>query len=795
MSVKFKFIRFQFIVFCFSLFPFTTKAQIEPIQVGTTTRNMLVYAPPLIEKNRPLLLSLHGLNQDINYQRNQTQWETIAQANNFVVVYPAGINNSWDLYGTSDTEFILTIINEMSKRYGIDRKRVYLSGFSMGGMMTYHAANLIADKIAAFAPVSGYLMDGPNTNSSRPIPIIHTHGTSDPVVPYSGVKTCLDAWIARNGCPSTAQVTNPYPVGKTASNGTKYYWGTVKDKVQIVLLSLEGVGHWHSIDPNGVNTSQEIWDFCKNYSLGFGVSEFSSASVIDKNPKQINVSFTTALKKLNSFTGFMVKIDNKTVAINSVELSDSTHVIINLANNIIKENEITLSYNNGNVVSIYEKNLQSLNDTAVVNMLKGASPLMNDVLVNKAGDTLIVKFNMKMQIPSDISTLSLKGDYNGLINIPILQPSFFKNDSTILSFPLNGHVYADYKLLFSYSGNSLVSSDEGLLKPISDYSVTNNSQGLPVHLNSGQIEADGFTVSLAFSKLMKMNESQLSEIILKVNGQVINFKEFSISNKTITLKLTNSVHFGDIVSLSYTAGNITASDNGALESFTDFAITSLVNAPIWQKLPGKIEAESYTFQSGIQTEQTSDSGGGLNVGWIDNGDWMEYAIENSIAKSNYQITSRVASPYGGSVIDYYVDTKSAGSITVPNTGGWQVYQSVSKTISVDAGKHYLKVVATTGGFNINCMEINNIQTGISSLSVGSISIYPNPVSNEMIINTTDFKHNRIEVFNSIGGLIINKKTKGEAIFRFPIHLSNGIYIVKISNEKQSYSTKIVVRNS
>jgi len=222
--------RFLFLVITILLFSTNLKAQIEDIKVGSATRKMLVYAPSGIESNQPLLISMHGMNQDIAYQQNQTKWELIAKANNFVVVYPAGINNSWDISGNSDTDFILAIIDEMSKRYGIDRDRVYLSGFSMGGMMTYHAATKIADKIAAFAPVSGYLMGGPNTNSLRPIPIIHTHGTADDVVPYSGVSTCLNAWAKRNKCQTPAVVTKPYPVGKSTSD-SKTYWGPGTDSV------------------------------------------------------------------------------------------------------------------------------------------------------------------------------------------------------------------------------------------------------------------------------------------------------------------------------------------------------------------------------------------------------------------------------------------------------------------------------------------------------------------------------------------------------------------------------------
>jgi poly(3-hydroxybutyrate) depolymerase len=266
-----KYFNHKFLFAVLSIFLITicpSKAEVVQIQVGSTLRSMIVYAPSGIPANRPLLINLHGLNQDAAYQQAQAKWETIADAEKFVVVYPSGINNSWDLSGTSDTDFILAIINNMSSRYSIDRNRVYLSGFSMGGMMTYYAATKIADKIAAFAPVSGYLMGGPNTNSSRPIPIIHTHGTADNVVPYSGVQTCLNAWITRNGCPTTAQVTDPYPASNPNSTAAKSYWGPGTNGVEIVLMTLKGKGHWWSLDPaNSISTSAEIWNFCKKYSL------------------------------------------------------------------------------------------------------------------------------------------------------------------------------------------------------------------------------------------------------------------------------------------------------------------------------------------------------------------------------------------------------------------------------------------------------------------------------------------------------------------------------------------------
>src|SRR5688572_15685555 len=85
--------------------PFLLKAQTTTISVGGTNRTIFVHAPSNLGQNRPLVISLHGLNQDINYQKGQAKWEQVADTAKFVVVYPAGINNSWDISGNRDTDF------------------------------------------------------------------------------------------------------------------------------------------------------------------------------------------------------------------------------------------------------------------------------------------------------------------------------------------------------------------------------------------------------------------------------------------------------------------------------------------------------------------------------------------------------------------------------------------------------------------------------------------------------------------------------------------------------------------
>lgn len=236
----------------------------EKLKVGGTEREYKIYVPKDLGAKRPLLISCHGMNQDAAYQMGMLDIKSVADTAKFVTVFPEGISKSWDITGNRDINFMLAIIDEMVEKYDIDRGRVYLSGFSMGGMFTYHAMNKIADRIAAFAPISGYPMGGATASPNvRPIPIIHTHGTSDDVVTFSNVQKNLSVWIKHNGCPETAEVTKRY---RNAAHITRHVWGPGYDNVEVVLMEMANKGHWISND-NGVKTGDEIWRFCSRYSI------------------------------------------------------------------------------------------------------------------------------------------------------------------------------------------------------------------------------------------------------------------------------------------------------------------------------------------------------------------------------------------------------------------------------------------------------------------------------------------------------------------------------------------------
>ena len=247
-------------------------------KMSVSGREIHVYAPSGLKDNSPLLISCHGMDQDPNYQQSNTHWEAVADTAGFVVVYPRGGTgmSTWDISGDKDTKWMTEIIAQMEKDYKINTKRVYLSGFSMGGMFTYHSMSKIADKIAAFAPTSGTNVMGAS-KAQRPVPIIHPHGTNDDVLQYSQVEGFLKNYRDQFHCPSQAEEQKNYP--NAENNGaTMYTWGPCDKGVYIKHLKLPGRGH----SPSKADVS-DIWNFVKQWDvnglIGAETPESSSSAV------------------------------------------------------------------------------------------------------------------------------------------------------------------------------------------------------------------------------------------------------------------------------------------------------------------------------------------------------------------------------------------------------------------------------------------------------------------------------------------------------------------------------------
>ncbi len=140
----------------------------------------------------------------------------------------------------------------------------------------------------------------------------------------------------------------------------------------------------------------------------------------------------------------------------------------------------------------------------------------------------------------------------------------------------------------------------------------------------------------------------------------------------------------------------------------------------YQPISARIEAESFCSMQDIQTETTADIGGGQNVGWIEAGDWLEYNI-NVPTAGNYTLTYRVASTGNTGQLQFIAPTGTLASTSIPNTGGWQTWSSVSATVSLSAGQQKIRLYASGAAFNVNWFQLSPTLTASSSSSQSSSS--------------------------------------------------------------------------
>lgn len=238
------------------------KQQSVDITVNGQKRNMVVFTPNTVAANMPLMIVTHGMNQNPEYQYESDGFRTIIDNEKFIVTYLRSNGSTWDIGGSGDTNFVLQTIDEMYSKYGIDKSRVYWSGFSMGSMLMYHSMANVLDKFAAFAPTSGVqFSEQPWTKCKKPVNIIHCHAYGDDVFGYEkySIRSYVENMAKMNGA-TTSVVTKNY---KTPGGciGDKEVW-TASNGSVVQLFSYQNGGHWPRTD-----NAQEIWNFCKKFSF------------------------------------------------------------------------------------------------------------------------------------------------------------------------------------------------------------------------------------------------------------------------------------------------------------------------------------------------------------------------------------------------------------------------------------------------------------------------------------------------------------------------------------------------
>jgi glucan 1,3-beta-glucosidase len=126
-----------------------------------------------------------------------------------------------------------------------------------------------------------------------------------------------------------------------------------------------------------------------------------------------------------------------------------------------------------------------------------------------------------------------------------------------------------------------------------------------------------------------------------------------------------------------------------------------------QTIPGLLQAENWVDMFGFQVETTTDMDVGLNIGFADLGDWLEYTV-NVTQTGNYQIKYRLASQNGSDGFTLTLNENIIGTVAVAATGGWQTWFTQSNTVVLPAGQHTLRLDAIGGEWNLNWLEFTEV---------------------------------------------------------------------------------------
>jgi len=257
-------------------------------------RNYIVHLPTNYDSANayPLVINLHGLSTTAAIQQGYTGMDAVADTGDFILIYPDGISMSWNSgfsapynSGIDDVGFLSALIDTAISDYSIDTLRVYACGMSNGGFMSHRLACELHHRIAAVASVTGSMSDSMQyyCNTSRPVPVMQIHGTSDATVDYNGgpgyvaIDTTLSFWLQKNNCPSSP-VTTAIPNINLFDQSTaeKFYYGLCDNASEVVLMKVTGGGHtWPGATPVPTlgntnldfNASGEIWKFFRKHIL------------------------------------------------------------------------------------------------------------------------------------------------------------------------------------------------------------------------------------------------------------------------------------------------------------------------------------------------------------------------------------------------------------------------------------------------------------------------------------------------------------------------------------------------
>ncbi len=249
-----------------------------------TDRTFLLHVPSTYHKEAPmpLLVVLHGYSGEARVMEASTGLSAFADQKGFIVVYPEGRQypwtedypRAWNVGGPweswtqhcDDVGFISALIDLVSENYAIDPSRIYVTGYSNGGRMTFRVGAELGCKIAAIAPLAGQMVFSGAWPADCSVPVIYFHAVNDEVVPIQAHTidgfliqsddSVLSSWALHYGC--TASCDTLYQIPDLLVK----QWPCSGSGMKIVsYVAQRGGHHWLVPENSGISMNDTLWAF------------------------------------------------------------------------------------------------------------------------------------------------------------------------------------------------------------------------------------------------------------------------------------------------------------------------------------------------------------------------------------------------------------------------------------------------------------------------------------------------------------------------------------------------------
>lgn len=257
----------------------TQATEVETVLVGGLKREYRLFAPPTARRNAPLVIVLHGTYGTGEKMQRGLGFDPYARRHNFLVAYPDAYRKEGDRsttrwndgrgvldsskMGIDDVAFISALIDDVARKHDIDRRRVFVTGASNGGMMAYRVGCELAGQVRAIAPEIGNVPQplSASCNPQAGLSILSINGAEDPLIPLDGGEVCqgvskrmceggqvlsrtesLSYFARANGCAAPSSSRRQPRV----SDGTEVediVYGNCQSGAQVRSIVVHGMGH------------------------------------------------------------------------------------------------------------------------------------------------------------------------------------------------------------------------------------------------------------------------------------------------------------------------------------------------------------------------------------------------------------------------------------------------------------------------------------------------------------------------------------------------------------------------